>query len=151
MTLSREQLILEEIKTRLNGPALGPVAKPEGLGFDRSRMRSVAPTSPRWGSIYPLEAGFERKGSIAEQKFIAKIVLWVTGTASEPVDQTLDPVWLWTHQQLIADESLGGLCLRIEPIQKVWGFNLAQAPFGDLDLHYLITYRHQAADPSQPF
>lgn len=150
MTLSREQLILEELKTRLNGPALGPVAKPAGLGFDRSRLRSVASNTPLWGSIYPLEAGFERKGSTSEEKFVVKIVLDAKGSASEPIDQTLDPCWLWTHQQIMADESLGGLCLRIEPVQKIWGFNLAQAPFGDLDLHYLITYRHQAADPTRP-
>ena len=150
MTTSREQLILAEILARLNGVALGPVEKPAGLVFDRSRMRGLNPTQLPAGSIYPMDEDFQRKGSSAEASLTAKLALWVKGQAEVPVDADLDPVWLWSHQQLMTDESLGGLSLRIEPVQKVWGFNLAQAPFGDLDLHYLITYRHQAADPTRP-
>ncbi len=150
MTLSREQLILAEILARLNGAALGALAKPADLTFDRSRMRGVAPDRLPHGSIYPLESGYERKGFSAEQALVIKIALWEKGSADVPIDQDLDLLWQWTHQQLLADESLGGLCLRLEPTQKLWGFNLAQAPFGDLDLHYLITYRHQAADPTRP-
>jgi hypothetical protein len=97
-----------------------------------------------------MDEDFQRKGSSAEASLTAKLALWVKGQPEVPVDADLDPVWLWAHQQLMTDESLGGLSLRIEPVQKVWGFNLAQAPFGDLDLHYLITYRHQAADPTRP-
>jgi len=150
MSLSREQLILAEILTRLNGAALGPVSKPAGLVFDRSRMRGLNPTQLPAGSIYPMDEGFQRKGNTAEATLTAKIALWEKGSAEVPIDQDLDPIWLWTHQQVMSDESLGGLCLRIEPAQKIWGFNLSQAPFGDLDLHYLITYRHQAADPTRP-
>lgn len=150
MSQSREQLILAEMLTRLNGAALGPIQKPAGLGFDRSRLRSLAPDKLPWGSLYPMESDSQRKGSTAEAVLTAKLVLWEKGSPQAPIDQDLDLLWQWVYQQLMADESLGGLCFRIDPIQKVWGFNLAQAPFGDLDLHFNVTYRHQAADPSQP-
>jgi hypothetical protein len=147
---SREQLILEEIKTRLNGSALGPLLRPVGLSAERSRLRELAPSQLPSLSIYPLSSDPERKGYLAEATLLVKIAIWVKGTSSIPVDADLDPIWLWVHQQLLADESLGGLSHKLEPSQKIWGFALHQAPFGDLDLHYLITYRHQAADPTRP-
>lgn len=149
MTLSREQMILEEIKTRLNGAALGPLIRPDGLPpAERSRLRELAASQTPALSIYPLSSDPDRKGYLMESTLLVKIAIWVKGAASVPVDQDLDPIWQWVHQQLMADESLGGLAIGIEPGQKVWGFALHQAPFGDLDLHYQITYRHQYDNPS---
>ena len=148
MNPSREQLILAEILARLNGAALGPVEKPAGLVFDRSRLRGLAPTQLPAGSIYPMNEANQRKNAVGEAILLAKIPLWIKGQTEVPLDQDLDPLWLWTHQQLMTDESLGGLAIRIEPIQKVWGFNLAEAPFGDLDLHYAITFRHNLTNPT---
>lgn len=150
MTLSREQLILAEMLARLNGPALGDVVKPTGLVYDRSRLRSLGPTQLPAGSIYPMEGTTQRKNAVGESVLLTKIVLWEEGTAGTPMDAAMDPIWQWTHQQLMSDESLGGLSIRIEPVQKVWGFNLAQSPFGDLDLHYAVTYRHNLTNPSLP-
>jgi hypothetical protein len=150
MNPSCGQLILAEMLARLNGTALGALEKPTGLVFDRSRLRGLNPTQLPAGSIYPLNETPQGKGFSVEESFVIKIVLWEKGSGATPIDQDLDPIWLWTHQQVMTDQSLGGLCQRIEPVQKIWGFDLAQAPFGDLDLHYLITYRHQAADPTRP-
>ncbi len=150
MTLSREQLILAELLARLNGVALGSLAKPAELEFDRSRLRSLAPGKLPWGSLYPMNEGNQRKNAVGESTLLVKVALWVKGLAEIPIDLDLDPPWLWIHQQFMTDESLGGLCYRIEPIQKVWGFDLAQAPFGDLDLHYAITFRHNLTNPSLP-
>jgi hypothetical protein len=148
MTLSREQTILAELLTRLNGSALGPVSRPAGLSVDRSRMRELAPIHLPAISIYPLTADPERKGTLCEKTLTVKIVLFVKGTASVPIDQDLDPLAQWVHQQLTTDESLGGLAIRVEPAEQIWGFALHQAPFGDLDLHFNITFRHQYANPS---
>lgn len=148
MTLSREQLILEEIKLRLDGTALGPIPRPSGLAVERSRLRELARTQLPLVGIYPLSSDPDRKGYLIESTLLVKIAIWVEGTASVPLDETSDPVWLWIHQQLLADESLGGLSISIQASQKVWGFAVHQAPIGDLDLHYLITFRHQHANPS---
>jgi len=149
---SREQQVLAEMLARLNGTALGVLTKPAGFVAERSRLREVAPTQLPAVSIYPMEANTERKGAISETTLAVKIAIWVKGTGTAavpvPIDQDLDPLWLWVHQQLITDESLGGLAIRVEPTQKTWGFNLAQGPFGDLDLHYLVTFRHQSNNPS---
>lgn len=145
---SLEQSILAAILTRLNGTALGVVTRPATLTVERSRLREMAPTQLPCVSIYPLEATTERKGFLSETTLTVKIAIWVKGSASVPVDQDVDPIWLWVHQQLIAEESLGGLCLRIQPEHRAYGFALHQSPFGDLDLHFLITYRHQSANPA---
>ena len=113
MTLSREQLILEEIKDRLNGSALGPILRPAGLVVERSRLREILPAQLPSVSIYPMTSDPERKGFLAEAQLLVKIAVWVKGSASVPVDEDLDPIWLWVHQQLMTDESLGGLALRL--------------------------------------
>jgi hypothetical protein len=74
-----------------------------------------------------------------------KIVIWAKGT---PIDGVLDPLWLWVHQQIMTDPSLGGLAIRIVPVNRAWGFAVHQQPFGDIDCHYQITYRHNSSNPS---
>ena len=147
---SRELAILQEIEARLGGAALGPNAKPTGLGVDRYRTREVAPSSLPWMSVYPLNGTTERKGSTAESTLEVRIASWGKATAPVAVDEAMDALYLWATQQLMADESLGGRCLRIDPIRRTWSAAIQMVPFGDLDLHFLITYRHSAADPSRP-
>lgn len=151
MSDSREQAILAEILARLNGAARGPVTRPASLVVDRSRLLELKPDRLPHASIYPLVGDSFRKGALAESTLTVKIAVWVKGSNAQPVDKDLDPVWQWIHQQLFTDESLGGLAFRIEPAQKTWGFAIHQAPFGDLDLHYLITYRHSLTDPTSQF
>ena len=147
---SREQQILAEMAARIDGPALGPVPRPDGLTVSRSRMLEIKPAQMPHTSVYPLEAGTERKGSTAESAFTAKVAIWAKAAPGGVVDAELDPVWLWVHQQLFADESLGGLAISLRNIQRVYGFAQHLGPFGDLDLHYLVTYRHQTGNPSLP-
>jgi hypothetical protein len=151
MSDSREQLILAEVLARLNGTARGPSVRPSGLTVDRSRMLELKPEKLPHASIYPLVGDTSRKGTAAESALTMKIAIWVKGSNASPVDKDMDPIWQWIHQQLFADESLGGLSMQIHQIQKVWGFALHQAPFGDLDLHYQVIYRHSPTDPTSQF
>lgn len=146
---SREQLILEEFKTRLTGSPLGAIPFPEGLTISRCRVRENTVGNLPHGSIYPIESVTDRRGSASETALTVKVVFWAKGSGATPIDQELDPLWLWAHQQLLTDESLGGLAVSVRPTTRTWGFALHQAPFGDLDLHFLVTYRHAAADPSR--
>ena len=147
---SRELSILQEIEARLSGAALGPLPKPSGLGVDRYRTNELAPASLPWQSVYPLSATSERKGATAESTLEVRIASWAKPPVGTTVDEAMDALYLWATQQLMADESLGGRCLRIDPIRRTWSAAIQLAPFGDLDLHFLITYRHSAADPSRP-
>lgn len=147
---SREQQILDEMAARIDGAPLGPIPRPAGLTVSRSRMLEIKPAQMPHTSVYPLEAGTERKGSTAESAFTAKVAIWAKAAPGGVVDAELDPVWLWVHQQLFADESLGGLAISLRNIQRVYGFAQHLGPFGDLDLHYLVTYRHQTGNPSLP-
>jgi hypothetical protein len=147
--ISRELAVLKELEARIKGPARGPLPMPDGLTVDRCRMLGLKLERLPHASIYPLEDSTTRKGYAAETPLMVKIACWVKGT-SGPVDEEVDAVWLWIHQQVMADESLGGLTIGIQLASKDWGFHLAQAPVGDLDLHYLITFRHHSADPTRP-
>jgi hypothetical protein len=148
MTASREQQILEEIKIRLNGSALGLIPKPSGLIVERSRLRELAPSHLPAIGIYPLEADSEEVGSRTQEDLAVKIAIFAKGAGTTPVDQDLDPIDQWVHQQLYTDKSLSGLCLGLCLVKKTWGFNLSQNVMGDLDLHYLVTFRHQSNNPS---
>ena len=150
MSLSLEQQILSEMLDRLKGPALGPIGRPPDLAVERSRLRELAHCQLPALSIYPLEAVTVRKGCLRETTLTVKVAIWAKSTASVPVDQELDPLWQWVHQQVVTDPSMGGLAQKVEPSQKIWGFALHQAPFGDLDLHYLITFKHHAENPTLP-
>ena len=147
---SIEQQILDEMAARIDGPPLGPVPRPAGLTVSRSRTLELKPTQLPHVSVYPLEAGTERKGSAAESTLATKTAIWVKAAAGGVPDRELDPIWLWVHQQLSTDESLGGLALGLRNPQRIYGFAQHLGPFGDLDLHHLVTYRHSAADPSRP-
>jgi len=147
---SREQQILDEMAARIDGAPLGPIQRPAGLAVSRSRMLELKPTQLPHVSVYPLDGTSERKGSTAESTLTAKVAIWAKATPGGVVDAELDPIWLWVHQQLLADESLGGLVITLRQPQRVYGFAQHLGPFGDLDLHYLLTYRHSAADPSRP-
>ena len=145
--MSKELSILQEIETRLKGTALGLIPAPSPLTVDRCRFLELAPTQLPHISVYPIEADTESKGYQGETHLTVKIVIWAKG-ASTPMDDVLDPLWLWVHQQIMTDTSLGGLAIRIVPVNRAWGFAIHQAPFGDLDCHYQITYRHNSNNPS---
>lgn len=147
---SLEQTILAEVLTRLTGTALGPRVLPAGLSVDRYRLREIRPDTLPHISIYPMTADPSNTGSGTEENLEIKLALFAKAGTNETTDQALDPLWLWACQQLLTDQSLGSLARRVAPTSRIWSANLAQAPFGDLDCHFLITYRHQAADPSRP-
>lgn len=152
MTISREQLILAEVATRLQGTPLGPHPMPAGLTVDRYRTIELKPANLPHASIYPVTATDESIGGGTETQTEVRLALWAKPGAGESVDQALEPLWLWATQQLLTDQSLGGLARRVAPVSRVWSAAIPQAqPFGDLDLHFLITHRHMAADPSQPY
>ena len=144
--MSRELDILKAIEARLKGPALGPIPEPAGLVVDRCRCRELAPAQLPHMSIYPIEANTESKGYQAETKITIKVVIFAAGKTS--MDEVIDPLWLWVHQQIFTEQSLGGLAIRVSPVNRAWGFALHQQPFGDLDCHFEITYRHNASNPS---
>jgi hypothetical protein len=148
--ISREQLIFAEVLIRLLGAPLGPIPMPAGLTVDRYRLREIRPETLPHISLYPITADPRNTGGGTEETVEIKLPLFAKPGATETVDQALDPLWLWANQQLLTDQSLGGLALRIAPSPRIWSANLAQAPFGDLDCHFLITYRHSAADPTRP-
>lgn len=149
---SREQQILDAAEARLQGAPLGPLAMPTGLTVSRYRTLELQPANLPHLSLYTVTASTESVGGGSETQTEIKVALWAKPGPGQSLDQALDPLWLWVVQQLLTDQSLGGLARRVAPTHRVWSAAVPQAqPMGDLDAHFLITHRHQAADPTQPY
>lgn len=147
MTLSLEQQILEAMRVAIDGEPKGPLVRPEGLTVDRSRLLEVKPTTTHV-SVYPMVAGDEPIGLQAKATLDAKVAIWGKGVAGRPIDEALDSTWQWVCQQLFADPSLGGLATTLTNTRRVYGFAQHLGPFGDLDLHFTVTYRHSPTNPA---
>ena len=145
MTTSRELQLLQALQARLTGTALGSTTMPTGLSVSRYRMREVAPGSLPHVSIYPVKSSIEARGNALEDFLTVKLACWVTGDA---LDEAMDALYCWIHQQVLGEESLGGLSIKTDLQDKTWSASLADAPFGDLDLHFLFQLRTQRRDPA---
>ena len=134
MTTTNDQQVLEALKTRLDGPALGSVAKPASLSIERSRLAEIHPTQLPAAIIYPQHADTVADGFLYRTTMDIKIAIHVKKTTGNPVDSDVDSIWRWVRQQLLADESLGGLVVQMWPLQRQWGFALHEFVFGDMDV-----------------
>ena len=153
---SREQLILAEVVARLQGAPLGPQAMPAtptaSLTVSRYRVLELKPANLPHISVYTVSATTDSVGGGSETQTEIKLGIWARPENGQSLDEALDPLWTWAVQQLLTDQSLGGLARKVVPTQRIWSAAVPQAqPIGDLDAHFLITHRHQAADPSQPY
>ncbi|RYD26020.1 MAG: hypothetical protein EOP89_07920 [Lysobacteraceae bacterium] len=69
--------------------------------------------------------------------------------AGDIPDLEADPIVLKIHQALVADKSLGGLTMDIEPTDVKFELYNGDGPRGVVSLAYQIQYRTSDADLSQ--
>lgn len=67
-------------------------------------------------------------------------------TRGDIPDQLADPIAASTHQALLNDPTLGGLCARIRYLSREWEFIDADRPACRLSMLYLVTYLTSAND-----
>jgi hypothetical protein len=76
------------------------------------------------------------------------VVRVVVLVRSNTPDQTADPIIQSLHQRLMADLTLGGLAIDVQPDTTEFTFQEADIPAGIIFCTYLVRYRTSVADLS---
>lgn len=133
MATKREQ-ILQAIKSALAGTA--------GVGtrIYRSRTEPISRGESPAIVIEPLRDGPQQNTSLPTLDWTlnARVTVIVRGQVP---DQLADPIVEDLHAKLMADLSLGGIAIDIQPGPVIFELLEADQPAGAISCNYLIRYR----------
>ena len=141
MTTKRES-ILAAVKTALTGTA--------GVGtrIYRSRVDPLSRGESPAIIIEPVSDTPEQNTSLPTLDWTLRIRVVVIERSDVP-DQAADDTIEDMHSKLMADLTLGGLAIDIQPAQTSFQLLEADQPAGVIFCEYEIRYRSQVADLSQ--
>ena len=141
MTTKRES-ILAAIKTALTGTA--------GVGtrIYRSRVEPFARGESPAIVIEPISDTPEQNTSLPTLDWTLRVRIVVIERADIP-DQAADDTIEDMHSKLMADLTLGGYAIDVQPAQTSFQLLEADEPAGVIFCEYEIRYRSEVADLSQ--
>lgn len=141
MTTKRES-ILAAVKTALTGTA--------GVGtrIYRSRVDPLSRGESPAIIIEPVSDTPEQNTSLPTLDWTLRIRMVVIERSDVP-DQAADDTIEDMHAKLMADLTLGGLAIDIQPAQTSFQLLEADQPAGVIFCEYEIRYRSQVADLTQ--
>ena len=141
MTTKRES-ILTAVKTALTGTA--------GVGtrIYRSRVDPLSRGESPAIIIEPVSDTPEQNTSLPTLDWTLRIRVVVIERSDVP-DQAADDTIEDMHSKLMADLTLGGLAIDIQPAQTSFQLLEADQPAGVIFCEYEIRYRSQVADLTQ--
>jgi len=141
MTTKRES-ILAAVKTALTGTA--------GVGtrIYRSRVDPLSRGESPALIIEPVSDTPEQNTSLPTLDWTLRIRVVVIERSNVP-DQAADDTIEDMHSKLMADLTLGGLAIDIQPAQTSFQLLEADQPAGVIFCEYEIRYRSQVADLTQ--
>ena len=141
MTTKRES-ILAAVKTALTGTA--------GVGtrIYRSRVDPLSRGESPALIIEPVSDTPEQNTSMPTLDWTLRIRVVVIERSDVP-DQAADDTIESMHSKLMADLTLGGLAIDIQPAQTSFQLLEADQPAGVIFCEYEIRYRSQVADLTQ--
>ena len=141
MTTKRES-ILAAVKTALTGTA--------GVGtrIYRSRVDPLSRGESPAIIIEPVSDTPEQNTSLPTLDWTLRIRVVVIERSDVP-DQAADDTIEDMHSKLMADLTLGGKCIDIQPAQTSFQLLEADQPAGVIFCEYEIRYRSQVADLTQ--
>ena len=141
MTTKRES-ILAAVKTALTGTA--------GVGtrIYRSRVDPLSRGESPAIIIEPVSDTPEQNTSLPTLDWTLRIRVVVIERSDIP-DQAADDTIESMHSKLMADLTLGGLAIDIQPAQTSFQLLEADQPAGVIFCEYEIRYRSQVADLTQ--
>ena len=141
MTTKRES-ILAAVKTALTGTA--------GVGtrIYRSRVDPLSRGESPAIIIEPVSDTPEQNTSLPTLDWTLRIRVVVIERSDVP-DQAADDTIEDMHSKLMADLTLGGLAIDIQPAQPCFQLLEADQPAGVIFCEYEIRYRSQVADLTQ--
>jgi hypothetical protein len=132
--MTRRESILAAIRTALTGTT--------GVGtrIYRSRVEPVSKAESPAIIVEPLKDRCEQNTSLPTLDWSLLVRVAVVIRANVP-DQAADPVVESLHSKLMADLTLGGLAIDIQPFQVEFQTVEADVPAGVVMCDYLVRYR----------
>lgn len=140
MTTKREQ-ILTALRTALTGTA--------GVGtrIYRSRVEPVARAESPALVLEPVSDVVEQNTCLPTLDHLLTVRVVVIVRANVP-DQTADPIVQSLHSKIVADLTLGGLAIDVQPGPTEFTLEHADTPVGVIYCTYRIQYRTSVSDLS---
>lgn len=140
MTTKREA-ILSAIRTALTGTT--------GVGtrIYRSRVEPLARAESSALIVEPISDLPTQNTSLPTLDHTLNVRVVVIVRAAVP-DQTADPIIESLHTKLMADLTLGGLCIDIQPGQTDFTLESADVPVGVIFCTFRVLYRTSVSDLS---
>lgn len=138
MASKREQ-ILAAIYTALQGTAGA------GTRIWRSRVEAMARAETPAIVIEPATITYEQNTSLPKLDATMRVRVVVIVRGNVP-DQLADPTIVDMHSKLMADLTLGGLAIDIQPVLTTFNMVEADQPAGVISCEYDVLYRTQVAD-----
>jgi len=132
--MSKRELILAAIRSALTNTV--------GVGtrIYRSRVEPMARQESPAIVVEPLKDTCDQNTSLPTLDWSLLVRVAVVTRASIP-DQAADPVIESLHSKLMADLTLGGLAIDIQPVQVEFQAVEADVPAGVAMCDYLVRYR----------
>lgn len=132
--MSKREQILAAIKTALNGTT--------GVGsrIYRSRVEPLARQESPAIIVEPLKDRCEQNTSLPTLDWSLLVRVAVIIRANVP-DQAADPTVESLHEKVMADLTLGGLAIDVQPVQVEFQAVEADVPAGVVICDYLVKYR----------
>jgi hypothetical protein len=138
MTTKREQ-VLTAIRTALTGTT--------GVGtrIYRSRVEPLARQESPAIVIEPISDQAQQNTSLPtlDWSLTVRVAIIVRGNVP---DQLADPIVESAHAKLMADLTLGGYAIDVQPQNVSFELMEADQPAGVISLDYLVRYRTNVAD-----
>lgn len=138
---TKRELILEAIKTALTGSAT------LGATVYRSRMTPLARGESPAVIVEPVRNDVEQNTCLPtlDHSMQVRVAVIVRG---EIPDQLADPIIAAAHSAIMADLTLGGLAIDVQPGETEFTMQDADQPVGVIFSIYIVRYRTSVGDLS---
>lgn len=137
--MSKREQILAAIRTALNGTT--------GVGsrIYRSRVEPISKAESPAIVIEPLNDTAEQNTSLPTLDWAMTVRVTVIVRGAVP-DQLADPIIESLHSKLMADLTLGGYAIDVQPIGVTFVFTEADGAAGEIQCDYRVLYRTSVAN-----
>lgn len=113
--------------------------------FFRSRMTKFQLSELPAGTFFIKEETSKFDGEEYDVH-LTVLVSCLVATAQDPVDEAADPLLIWAETQIMADDTLGGLCTTIEKKETKWGMEEKDSEYCGAVITFDINYRTTLTD-----
>lgn len=139
--MTKREAILAAIRTALTGTTN------VGTRIYRSRVEPLARAESPALIVEPLSDVPSQNTSLPTLDHVLNMRVVVIVRATVP-DQTADPIIESLHTKLMADLTLGGLCIDVQPGPTEFTLESADTPIGVIFCNYRVLYRTSVSDLS---